>query len=274
MAKYAPKTKIAKRRTYKRKSMSKSYRKPSKAFKKAVQSVISKNIEDKEGFLSTGTGLTYFNSYISANSDLMQVVPFTPNGSTEQHRIGDTIKAKSLVIKGYMILSQDSTNNNATNKRVAVRLMVVGSKRFKEWFQMQGNFAQSSQFLLKRGNTSVPFNGYINDLWTPLNTEEFTKYHDKVYYLSQDHVLQQIGSSTPTTVYAQDISKTIKFFTIKIPLRGKKLTFDSAIGNQESATNWTCGICLGYAHLDGSAPDAVDTKVGLCYDSYFTYEDA
>lgn len=249
-------------------------RKPSKFLKRTIQTMISKNVEDKEAFLSTGTSLVYFNSGINSNADLQQVVPFISNGSTEQHRIGDSIRAKTLVIKGYIQLQKDQTFGDVANKRVAVRLMVVGSKRFREWFQMQGNFATSSGFLLKRGNTSTSFQGYINDLWTPINGEEFITYYDKVHYLSQDYVAQQVGSSTPTVVWSQDISKGIKFFTIRIPVKGKKMLYDQAIGSEQSPTNWTCGLCLGYAHLDGSSPDVVETRVGLCYDSYFTYEDA
>lgn len=257
---------LRRRRVYKKK--------PSKFLKRTIQQMISKNVEDKEAFLSTGTSLVYCNSGINSNDDLFQVVPFINNGSTEQHRIGDSIRAKSLVIKGYIQLQKDQTFGDVANKRVAVRLMVLGSKRFKEYNQMKNQFGTSAGFLLKRGNTSVGFNGYINDLWTPINGEEYVKYYDKVHYLSQDYVAQQVGSTTPTVVWSQDISKGIKFFTIRIPVKGKKMLYDSAIGNQESATNWCCGLCLGYAHLDGSSPDVLETRVGICYDSYFTYEDA
>lgn len=74
--------------------------------------------------------------------------------------------------------------------------------------------------------------------------------------------------------WSQDISKGIKFFTIRIPVRGKRLLYDSSVSGQEYATNWTCGLCMGYAHLDGSVPDVAETRVGLCYDVTMTYEDA
>lgn len=265
---------------YRRRKYLRRVRKPkkscklSKCMKKEIQKIISKNVEDKEAFFSSGTSLEMYNSGINSNADLRQVVPSIANGSTEQHRIGDTIRAKSLLIKGYIQLQKDQTFGDVANKRVAVRLMCVGSKRLREWNQMYGNFSTSSQMLLKRGNTSVGFNGNINDLWTPINTEEFTKYYDRVFYLSQDYVAQQVGSSTPTVVWSQDISKGIKFFTIKIPLRGKKLLYDSGVAGEVYPTNWTCGLCLGYAHLDGSSPDVVETRVGLSYEVTMTYEDA
>lgn len=269
-----PPRKYYRRRKYLRRAKpTKKSCKLSKCMKREIQKLISKNVEDKEAFYSSGTSLTYFNSGINSNGDLQQIVPAINNGSTEQHRIGDTIRAKTLVIKGYIQLQKDQTMGDVANKRVAVRLMCVGSKRLKEWNQLYGNFGTSSGFLLKRGNASVGFQGYINDLWTPINTEEYTKYYDRVFYLSQDYVAQQAGSSVSMT-WSQDISKGVKFFTIRIPLRGKKLLYDSSVSGADYPTNWSCGLCLGYAHLDGSSPDVVETRVGLSYESTITYEDA
>lgn len=252
----------------------KSAKKPSKFLKRTIQSMISKNVEDKESFYSTGTNLVYHNSGINSSGDLLQILNPIYNGSTESHRIGDTIRAKTLVIKGYIQLLKDQTMGDVANKRIGVRLMCISSKRVKEWNTLYNNFATSSGWLLRRGNTTVPFSGYINDLWTPVNSEEFTVHYDKVHYLAQDYVAQQVGSSTPTTTWSQDISKGIKFFTIRIPMRGKRLMFDSNVSGDAYPTNWTAGLCLGYAHLDGSVPDVVETKVGICYDATFTYEDA
>lgn len=247
--------------------------KPSKFLKKTIQKIISKNIEDKVAFHSTGTSLTYFNSGINANGDLMKILPAVTNGSTEQHRIGDSIRAKSLVIKGYMQLQKDTTYNDVSNKRIGVRLMVIGSKRFKDWTSWQSLFGGTySSSLLQRGNTTVGFDGYINDLWTPINTEEYTKYYDKVFYLNQEYTAQQVGSSSPSVTWSVDISKGIKFFTIRVPVKGKMLKYDTI--NSEYPTNWSCGLVMGYSHLDGSSPDTVSTQVGLCYDVNFTYEDA
>lgn len=244
-----------------------------KKFKQAVQKMISKNVEDKQAFFTSGNSLVMCNSSISAQGDLQQVIPSINQGSTEQHRIGDQIRGKTLVIRGYLQLQKDQQYGEISNKRIAVRLLCLGSKRVKDWSQFAGNFATGSQYLLQRGNVSDGFDGYISDLWTPINREEYTVYHDKVYYLSQSYTAQQIGSSTPSVVWSMDISKGIKFFTIRIPLRGKKLTYD-AVSGSDFPTNWSCGLALGYAHLDGSSPDSVETSVGIAYDTTMTYEDA
>lgn len=274
MAKYVSRKYSAKKTAKSnRKSMSKSYRKPSRYLKKVVQSIVSKNVEDKQAFFTSGTSLVYCNSSIAAQGDLQQVIPAINQGSTEQHRVGDQIRGKTLVIRGYLQLQKDQQYGEVSNKRIAVRLLCLGSKRLKDWSAFAGNFGTGSQYLLQRGNVSDGFDGYISDLWTPINREEYTVYHDKVYYLAQSYTAQQIGSSTPSVVWSMDISKGIKFFTIRIPLRGKKLLYDSVSGT-EFPTNFSCGLAVGYAHLDGTGPDSGETMVGIAYDTVMTYEDA
>lgn len=255
-----------------RKYVKRAAKKPSKFLKRTIQSMISKNVEDKQAFFSTGTSLTMMNSGITGQGDCQQVVPEIYQGSTEQHRIGDVIRGKSLVIRGYVQLAKDTTFNNTSNCRVGVRLIVATSKRMKDWTGFAGNFGTGCQYLLQRGSTSLAFNGYINDLWTPINREEYTVYYDKVHYLSQSYTVQQQGTSTPTCIWSTDLSKSIRFFTIRVPLRGKKILYDAVSG--QYPTNFAPGLLCGYAHLDGSATDVVETKVGICYDVTMTYEDA
>lgn len=247
-------------------------KKPSRFLKKVIQTMIAKNIEDKEAYHTTGNSLISFNSGINTGADIQKVLPNISAGTSENGRIGDRIRAKSLVIKGYLQMYVATDVNTISNKRIGVRLMVLSSKKYKQW----DDFASGGWLgaTLKKGATQTAFEGQIQDLFAPLNTEEVTKMYDKVFYLSQEYIRQQIGSSTPTTEFAVDNRKGIAFFTIRLPVRGKVLHYDASSGGGVQPTNWTCGLCLGYAHLDGSSPDTVSTQVGLCYDSYFEYEDA
>lgn len=245
-------------------------KKPSKFLKKTIQSIVSKNIEDKRGFLSSGNALTYYNSGINSVADITNVLPVLTIGSSESHRIGCRIRAKTLVIRGYMQLSVDTVVNDVSNKRVGVRLMVLTSKRFKNFSDMA---ATGGANLIEKGATAQNFTGQISELYAPVNIEEWTAYYDKVHYLSQSYTAQQIGSSTPSVNWSVDITKGIKFFTIRIPLRGKILHYEPNVAS-DLPTNFGIGIALGYAHLDGSSPDVVTTKVGMCWDASFTYEDA
>lgn len=259
-----PRRKIIRRRRVFRK-------KPSKFLKRTIQKLISKNIEDKMAFHDTGDSLVYFNSGINNSGDMQRILPNIYKGTNEQERVGAQIRAKSLVIKGYLQLEPDTVVNNADNKRVAVRLMVVSMKKFKNLTDVQ-NAAGAD--LIEKGGTSSNFSGYISHLWAPINSEEYIKHFDKIFYLSQSYTAQQIGSSTPTVQWAVDMSKGIRFFTIRIPLRGKKLIYSQSSGSDIQPVNFAPVLCAGYAHLNAATPDVVNTKVGICYDVTFTYEDA
>lgn len=264
------KTYYRKRKYLKRAKKAKKTAKLSKPMKRAIQKLISKNIEDKRAFISSGNSLIYYNSGINSVGDFTNVLPTIQVGSTEAHRIGCKIRAKSLVIKGYMQLEPDVVVNSVDNKRVGVRLMVLTSKRFKNYSDM-ANTAGAN--LIERGSAATTFNGNISDLYAPVNREEWTPYYDKVHYLSQSYTAQQVGSSTPTVQWSVDMTKGIRFFTIRIPLRGKILNYEPNVAS-DLPTNFGIGICLGYAHLNAASPDVVSTKVGLCWDANFTYEDA
>lgn len=257
---------------YRKKKGTKKSCKLSKCMKKEIQKLISKNVEDKEAYHSSGDSLVSFNSGVNTGADIQKILPNISQGTSENGRIGDRIRAKTLVIKGYVQMYVDTVVNNIANKRIGVRLMVLGSKKYKQWDDFSSGGWLSAT--IKKGATQSAFAGQIQDLFAPLNTEEVTKYYDKVIYLSQDYIRQQVGSSTPTTEFAVNNREGIRFFTIRIPMRGKILHYDASSGGGVQPTNWTAGLCLGYAHLDGSSPDVAETKVGLCYDTYFEYEDA
>lgn len=260
------------RRLGRRKVAARRRTKPSKFLKRTIQKMISKNIEDKDAYHSSGDSVIWFNSGIDSGGDVQKVLPSISQGSTEQHRIGEIIRAKTLVIKGHIQLKVNTDVNNMNNKRVGVRLMVVGHKRYKQWDDLAGGGWLGA--LLKKGSTSTSFTGTVSDLYAPLNDAEVIKYYDRIHYLSQSYTAQQVGSSTPTVQWSVDTTRGLKLFTIRIPVRGKKLQYDSSTGGNNQPTNWTCGLLLGYAHMDASSADTVSTNVGLCYDSYFEYEDA
>lgn len=257
-------------RKYARRPRKVAKKKPSKFLKRTIQSMISKNIEDKIAYHSTGDTLVYFNSGINSSGDVLQVLPNIANGSAEYHRIGDQIRAKYMVIRGYMHMAVNTTVNDASTKRLGVRLLVVSSKKVAPFPDLQ---SQAGSALLEKGGTPTTFAGNISDLYAPINKEAYTVHYDKIHYLSQSYIKQNIGSTTPTTEFAIDATKGIKFFTIRIPLRGKKLLYDAGT-SVNVPSNWSCGLMCGYAHLDGSSPDTVSTQVGICYDVDFRYEDA
>lgn len=256
---------------YRKKKGTKKSCKLSKCMKKEIQKLISKNVEDKEAFHDTGDSLVYFNSYISSSGDMQRILPNVAIGSNENERVGSQIRGKSLVIKGYLQLEPDTVVNSVDNKRIGVRLMVVSMRKHKSLADVQ---TQAGAALIEKGGTASPFSGYISHLYAPINREEYIKHYDKVFYLNQSYTAQQIGSSTPTVQWSVDMANGIRFFTIRIPLRGKKLIYSQDTGSDLQPTNFAPVLCAGYAHLNGAAPDSITTKVGICYDVKMTYEDA
>lgn len=240
--------------------------------RKTIQSIVSKNIEDKQAYYSTGDSLVYFNSGINSTGDVLSVLPDVPEGVGPNARVGDRIRAKYLNIRGYIQLKAQTsgTYNDFANCRIGVRLIVASSKKVKNYNDLK---SQAGSNLIQKGATSSNFTGLLSDLYAPLNTEAYTKHFDKVYFLCQSAQMQQVGTSSPSVVWSSPLDKTIKFFNIKIPLRGKQLMFDDGT-SAYLPTNFGPGLMLGYSKLDGSAVDTVSTNVGICYDVNFTYEDA
>jgi len=252
--------------------------KSSKRFTKAVQRVIHKNVETKQAFNTTGDSLIMCNSGITAASDIFQILPNIYNGTGDNARIGDEIRGQKISVKGYLQLNVD-TSLSQVNKRIAVRIMVVSTKRFSATNDAYNNFAGWYQSLLKKGGTQVAFSGTISDLMAPINTDEITKHYDKTFYMSQSNIFSYTAPGTASVAVvgleeATDIRSTIKMFRFHIKCRNKLLRYDATHAGGTQPTNYGPMLLVGYTHLDGSAADVLQTNVGLHFDSVFDYEDA
>lgn len=261
---------------YKSKRFSSTKRKtakPSKNFVKAVEKVIHKDVETKEGYRELG--LTQFNSAINSSGDVQVLLPTTFKGTNDNNRIGDQMRAQKLVIKGYLMLNSTpiSVNvNPGTNARVAVRMMIVQPKSYQALADIQSSASVWMGYLLKKGATVSSFDGTIPSLYAPINTDAITKYYDKVIYLSTDTFY--MPPATPLSTGFNNSKSSVKFFRKTFKLRNKLLKFDDNINSGQFPTHWNPVLILGYCHLDGSSPDTVTTAVSLAYDSYLDYEDA
>lgn len=247
--------------------------KPSMALKKTIRSVINKQAENKQAYTtqSTAPALLKFNSGIDSVGDLIQILPNISKGDDENQRNGNQIRAKSFNIKGFLKLDVNDVADSTKLPNVVARLMVV-SMKVAPSFQDAQSLSTKIGTLLKKGGTTSTFAGNLQDLYAPINTDVFTVHYDKKFYLKQDYV-NVAGSSAPSTTIAQDISKTVKFFNINIKCKNKLLRYDEDVGSDVLPGNFGPFLLLGYSYLDGSAPDVVDTKLGLCFDSVLNYTD-
>lgn len=247
--------------------------KPSTTLKKTIKSVINKQAENKQAYTtqSTAPSLLKFNSGIDSVGDLIQILPNISKGDDENQRNGNQIRAKSFNVKGFIKLDVNDVADSTKLPNVVARLMVV-SMKVAPSFQDAQTLASKVSTLLKKGGTTSAFTGLLQDLYAPINTDVFTVHYDKKFYLKQDYV-NVAGASAPSTTIAQDISKTVKFFNINIKCKNKLLRYDEDVGSDVLPGNFGPFLLLGYSYLDGSAPDVLDTKLGLCFDSTLNYTD-
>lgn len=238
--------------------------KPTKNFKKKVLSVIRQQVETKQGFIGQSDS---FNSGINATGDAKKIVPSIGQGTGDYQRIGDSVTALSMTLKGAIVYNPSlGSYGTYNNSRLGVRMMVVQPRQFANLGDVQASAATWMAFLLKKGGTTVGFTGTLSDLWAPINTDGIIKYYDKVFYLDNPYQVSAVGS--------QDMRGSTRMFRHTFKLRNKKLLFDASIDGGLNATNYAPVLIVGYAHMDGSSPDTSSTAIQLHYDTVFNYEDA
>lgn len=236
--------------------------KSSKSFVKKVQAIVHRDAETKQSFTSINN--VAFNSGINSSGDCLQLIANIAQGTADNARIGDQIRAQSIVIKGA--INSNLTFQSYSNCRLGVRLMIVQPKSYNSLSAIQANVSTWSSTLLKKGGTTTAFTGAMNDLWSPINTDAITKYYDKVFYINTPYVASSVG----------DLStyNSVKFFRHTFKLRNKLIKYDSSIDSGLTPTNYNPVMLMGYCHLDGSSGDTVTTQVLLSFDSIMNYEDA
>lgn len=246
--------------------------KPSKMLTKAVRKEVINQSETKQAFTTTGNSLIKYNSGIDAVGDLTQIIPGISQGFGENQRVGNIIRLKSLNVRGYVKLDVNEVTDSTKLPNVMVRMMIV-SMKVAPSFQDAQSLSSKIGTLLMKGSTTTAFAGNLQDIFAPINRNVFTVHADKRFYLKQDY-LNVAGASAPSTTIAQDISKTVKFFNITIKGKNKVIRYDEDVGSDILPTNFGPFLLLGYSYLDGSSPDVLDTKVGLCFDSTLNFTDA
>lgn len=263
------------RKRYARKYISKrkAVRRAKKSnFVKAVKAVISSQSETKHAYIYSGNVLTYFNSGINSAGDMLQLVPNIANGTADNQRLGDQIKAQSLRVSGYIRLNYNSENIESQAKSaVLCRLMVLSLKYRNGSYSDVVGATTALNGLLKKGGTTTSFAGNLSDINALINTDLFTVHHQSKFYLTQSY-LTQPGAGGLSSM-ASDVRNAIKFFNINVRCKNKLLRYDVNVSSGLQPTNWAPFLVLGYAYLDGTSPDALGTEVAMQYNSDFTYED-
>lgn len=245
-----------------------------KSFNKRVLKVIHKQAENKiartvNNGLSTST-IDVPDAPRVTGVDCFPVIPSvtsTPSAGTF-YRIGEKIKARSLVIKGYYYYTPQTTVNTGRFNNLALRIMVVQPKEIRDLTSITSNSTQWIQQLLQNGSSTQQFSNSVTaSAYLPLNSERITKYYDKVFYLNQDYILQTTASGE-TNLTTKGL---IKHFSIRIPVKNKTLLYDANINSGLTPTNFNPVLMAGIVQMDGFSNLVTAGK--LFYTSELQYED-
>lgn len=281
-----PKTKS--RRSVRRTRKARTYISKRKAIRRAKRSNFVRNVkqviqsltETKEAYTTSGnSSLTMFNSAIDSTGDMMAIMPSIAQGVKDNERIGDQVRGQSLNIRGHIKLNINAfdalpTATDLTKlPSVVARLMIVSLKSKPSYLEAVSSSAPLAT-LLKKGGTTVAFTGVLSDIYAPINTDAWTVHADRKFYLNQSFV-NTLGTSAPSTVIAQDIKNTVKFFNLRVRCK-KLMKYDEDVSSGLYPTNFGPMLLLGYSYLSGETPDSglATPQLGLQYDAVFRYEDA
>lgn len=233
------------------------------ALTKKINAIIKRGTESKSSFGSLPT--TAYNSGMNSSGDIVFCCPNIGQGTAENERIGDEVKAQKLKIQG--ILTMNLTYGAAASAtRLGVRILIVQPKAYSSVGIIQAEAATWLGTLLKKGGVDTGFTGITSDLYAPINTNAITCYYDKVHYMTIPYLTTSVGAS--------ETQFSTKFFTADLKLRNKILKYSTPFSGGISAINYNPVILCGYVHLDGSSPDTVNAQVSMSFISSLMYEDA
>lgn len=247
--------------------------KPSKSLTKAVQKIIHKDVETKQAFTNQYQQIQNYNSAINSSGDNNFIIPNISQGSADNARIGDQIRAQKLTVKGHFItrFTGGTGTTYYQNCRIGVRMMIVQPKSWLNQGSISSNSGTWMNTLLKKGGTTTSFSGQINDLYAPINNDAITCYYDKVFYVQNPYSNAVFGSTMTNLLMP---TGTTKFFSKTFNLKNKLLKYDSSIDSGVTPVNYNPTLVLGYSYLDGSTADTITTQIGLSWDAILDYEDA
>lgn len=266
------KTYSFKKKTYRKPTIKKAVRSlKRKSLVRTIKKVIHSQVETKQAYTTSGNSLIQFNSGITVNADYQTLLPSITNGSGDFNRIGDQIRAQSLIVKGYIKFEPTNPNTFIRNPCVIARLFILSLKKNQFIGDVQ---TQTTALvgLLKKGGTTSQWTGVLSDIYAPVNTDLFTVHMDKKYYLNQTNYTTIGGPAS--AVFPSDIKNTVKFFSHSLKVKNKLLRYDANFNSGLNPINYAPFMLLGYAYLDGTTPDTLASPLGLHYDVVFNYEDA
>lgn len=199
------------------------------------------------------------NSAISS-ADCYSVINAIPQGTTENTRIGSSIKPLSLTVSGVVSINP---GYNPDTRVMYARVIIATQKSIKRAGATAGN-VDAAHLLLSGDATTGPeedFDGTRRTLQYPVNKDNFRVYYDKIFPLYPTSA----ASGFPLNASQFKFKKVIN----KLPAH---LTFDE--GGGDYTNNFAPFICVGYCYADGGVGDVANQRLSTQIQSELTFEDA
>ena len=221
-----------------------------KLIKKVAAAEVHRNIEDKQQSLDFA--LTAFNNAVDVASDIHRLFPLVSTGTNSGDRTGDSIKLKSLIIRGHLTLTSPTIS-----PRIIVRMIICQPKSLGTYGLITASTGWLST-VLRNGNTTQGMDGTIKSMYLPTNTEGIQVWKDKVFYLDS------YATTTSSWKYG------LELFKFELPVANKTVRYDST--SAEPMAFSPC-MLMSYAYAEGIAPGAT-TSIQYSFNSTMKYEDA
>lgn len=237
------------------------------AVRKIAKAVVHREAENK--YVSYHNEQN-FNGTVSSSSECYPLMPPVDQGTDDFQRIGDKIRPKYLLVKGFVQL-----NPNAGQVKYmppsTVRVMLLSQKFVK--FSGDVSSKVDVAHLLKDNvstGTGRPYSGTIFDNLAPINRDIFTVHLDRKMKFNWMSQQTQDSGGNPSVGWQTGNDRT-KYFTCKIKLP-KTLTFDDGTGSYPN--NAAPFLCFGAVNDDGATPWTLTAPYQVSWMATLYYEDA
>lgn len=236
------------------------------AVRKIAKAVVRRETEDK--YISYRNEQN-FNGTISSGSECYPLIPPLGQGVDDFQRIGDKIRPKYMIVKGFVQLNPNAGAQNYMPPSTC-RVMVLSQKSIKFSGDVQSKV--DIGHLLKDNvstGTGRPYSGTLFDNLAPINKEIFTVHMDRKVKFNWLN-LQDTPAGVPTPGWQTGNDRT-KYFTCKIKLP-KTLSYDDGTGAYPN--NAAPFFCFGAVNDDGAAPWTATAPYQVTMMSTMYFEDA
>lgn len=244
--------KSTRRVTRKRQPSAKTSTRPTRAFRKKVQSIVTRMAEKKETHASSLN--IPLSSYDQTQvGTMVKVIPLLGRGDGQDDREGNEVTFNSIHVRGslsMLTLLEDADSAKPTH----IRMMVVSQKKNTIVSTVAGAFPTFTEVntLFQDVNGGQGFQGNILDMHRSVNKNAWTLHHQKLFKLGRND-----------GVYANNDYKLQRDFSYRVPKKmlGKVMYNDGT----STPTNKQYFIFFQVVGFDGST---YGTNFGPCELSY------